>query len=160
MTAGRGLFARALVAFLILPGTIGFLIPLWVFRPDGGWASFNPAALTAVVPGVIVLLLCVRDFYRTGKGTLAPWSPPTRVVDVGLYRVTRNPMYIGVVLILAGWAWGFGARPLWIYAVVVMTMFHIRVVFGEEPWLAHTHRDEWTKYRTRVPRWLPFGPFR
>jgi protein-S-isoprenylcysteine O-methyltransferase Ste14 len=158
--APSGLFARALLAFLVLPGTIGFLIPLWVFRPDDGWATFNFLGLIALLPGLIVLLVCVRDFYRTGKGTLAPWSSPTRVVDVGLYRVTRNPMYIGVLLILCGWAWGFGARSLWIYAAVVMLLFHVRVVVGEEPWLARTHGDEWARYRARVPRWLPFGPLR
>ena len=48
--------------------------------------------------GSIGLLWCVRDFYVRGRGTLAPWAPPEHLVVIGLYRFTRNPMYIAIVL--------------------------------------------------------------
>src|SRR5262249_20795924 len=67
---------------------------------------------------------------------MAPWSPPRNLVVVGLYRYSRNPMYISVILILLGWALGFRTASLWIYALLMMLGFHLRVVFGEEPWLA------------------------
>jgi protein-S-isoprenylcysteine O-methyltransferase Ste14 len=63
-------------------------------------------------------------------------------------------MYVAVMLILVGWAVGFRSRGLTIYAVVVMIVFHLRVVFGEEPWLARRYGEEWVRYRARVPRWL------
>jgi protein-S-isoprenylcysteine O-methyltransferase Ste14 len=63
-------------------------------------------------------------------------------------------MYIAVVLVLAGWAIGFHSRDLAIYAAIVAICFHLRVVLGEEPWLARTHRDDWSRYKEQVPRWL------
>lgn len=43
---------------------------------------------------------------------------------------------------------------LLVYALVVVIAFHLRVVFGEEPWLEGTHGDAWLRYRANVPRWL------
>ena len=94
------------------------------------------------------------SFYTEGRGTLAPWSPPRHLVVTGLYRYSRNPMYVSVVLILWGWTAGFQSRALALYALAVMVAFHLRVVFGEEPWLAHTHGDAWDRYRAAVPRWV------
>jgi hypothetical protein len=99
-------------------------------------------------------LWCVREFYVRGKGTLAPWDPPRHLVASGLYRFSRNPMYVSVSLILLGWAMGFRSAGLLLYALAVMVAFHLRVIFHEEPYLARTHRDEWHRYSVRVPRWL------
>lgn len=150
------MFLRALFAFLVLPGCIAFLIPLLLFRPAGGWPPFAPLALLPLGVGTVLLLWCVRDFYVTGKGTLAPWSPPQNLVAVGLYRWSRNPMYLAVFLILLGWAIGFGTRGLWIYAFAMLLVFHLRVVFFEEPWLTKRHGDSFLRYRSAVPRWLGF----
>lgn len=145
------MFWRALTAFLVLPGTFAFLVP-WLLRPAD--ARFRAVGLVPLGLGVVLLLWCVRDFYVSGRGSLAPWSPPTRLVRVGLYRLSRNPMYIAVVLILVGWAASFGSQRLWVYAAGVALAFHLSVVFGEEPWLARTYGQEWTAYRAGVPRWL------
>ena len=55
-----------------------------------------------------------------------------------------------------GWALGFHSRSLAIYAFGVMLAFHLRVVFGEEPWLARTHGEKWERYKAEVPRWFRF----
>ena len=107
-----------------------------------------------MILGTVLLLWCVRDFYVAGKGTLAPWSPPRNLVVVGLYRWSRNPMYIAVLLILIGWALAFESRGLWTYVAGIAVAFHLRVVLYEEPWLARTHGTAWDKYRARVRRWL------
>lgn len=149
-----GLFWRALGAFLAMPGIVAFLVP-WLLRPDR--AAFRAWGLVPLGLGVVLLLWCVRDFYAAGRGTLAPWAPPERLVTIGLYRFSRNPMYVAVVLILAGWALTFSSRVLWLYAGAVAVAFHLRVIWGEEPWLARRHGEEWTSYAARVPRWvLPF----
>jgi len=147
----NGLFTRAVLAFLALPGAVAFLIP-WVVLPHGPFVQ--ALGLIPLGLGVVLLLWCVRDFYVAGKGTLAPWSPPRHLVVRGLYRYSRNPMYIAVTIVLWGWALGFRSRAIAIYALVVMVMFHLRVVLGEEPWLARTHGAEWVRYRSRVPRWF------
>ena len=148
------MFWRALVAFLVLPGTFAFLVPLTIIRARDSAASFRAGALIPVVIGSVLLLMCVRDFYVSGKGTLAPWAPPRNLVVVGLYRFSRNPMYVAVILILCGWALMFRSVAFWIYALTVALAFHLRVVLGEEPWLARTHGEAWLQYTKRVPRWL------
>lgn len=148
----NALFWKALFAFLVLPGTVAFAVPLLVLRPPATPLDWPGAAIAAV--GIVVLLWCVGQFYFDGKGTLAPWSPPKTLVTAGPYRWSRNPMYIGVIVILWGWAAGFRALGLTMYAVVVMIGFHLRVILAEEPWQARTFGDAWTTYKSLVRRWL------
>jgi protein-S-isoprenylcysteine O-methyltransferase Ste14 len=96
----------------------------------------------------------VRDFYVLGRGTLAPWDPPRRLVVRGLYRYSRNPMYLGVLCIVGGWAIGFQSTSLGLYCAGLLAAFHLRVILAEEPFLARTHGEEWTEYVSRVRRWL------
>lgn len=150
------MFWRALIAFLALPGVVAFAVPLWLLAPRPLLQSFDPLGLIPLISGVILLLWCVRDFYVAGRGTLAPWDPPRELVVVGLYRFSRNPMYVAVLLVLIGWAVGYRSPSLGIYAFAVALAFHLRVVFGEEPWLAKTHGEKWIRYTERVPRWIGF----
>ena len=148
------MFAQALLAFVALPGVVAIAVPVtWL------WASSHtrlvqPLGLVPLLVGFFALLWCVRDFYISGKGTLAPWAPPTHLVIVGLYRYTRNPMYVAVTLVLLGWALSFGVPGQFVYAVVVAVAFHLRVVLGEEPWLARTYGTQWEHYSSRIPRWF------
>lgn len=148
------MLARALIAFLAMPGMVAFAIPATWLWHTSRLDLVHPVGLAALVPGAIALLWCVRDFYVSGKGTLAPWAPPERLVVVGLYRFSRNPMYVAVVLVLLGWSVSFASRSLLAYTAVVAIAFHLRVVFGEEPWLARTHGGEWQQYASQVPRWF------
>jgi protein-S-isoprenylcysteine O-methyltransferase Ste14 len=141
------------MAFLVMPGVVAFVVPVtWarLARLPLPW----PVGMILVALGAFGLLWCVRDFYISGKGTLAPWAPPRELVIVGLYRYSRNPMYVAVAVILLGWAISFSSASLLIYAFAVTVAFHLRVVFGEEPWLARTHGAAWQQYTQRVRRWL------
>jgi protein-S-isoprenylcysteine O-methyltransferase Ste14 len=72
----------------------------------------------------------------------------------GLYRWSRNPMYVGVLCVVAGWAIGFRSIGLAVYGLALLVAFHLRVVTAEEPFLARTHGAEWEAYAARVPRWF------
>jgi protein-S-isoprenylcysteine O-methyltransferase Ste14 len=150
------LFVRALASFLALPGVVAGLLPWLIVASDPGQGDgwFWPGLLVLAV-GLAVLLWCVRDFYVTGRGTLAPWDPPKTLVRVGLYRLVRNPMYVGVILLVSGWSLYSGSRQLAIYVLVLVVVFHLRVLLFEEPWLARTFPDAWQAYRASVPRWIP-----
>ncbi|HSC15967.1 MAG TPA: isoprenylcysteine carboxylmethyltransferase family protein [Gammaproteobacteria bacterium] len=150
------LFWKALLAFLVLPGTFAFLVPLTLFVPSWRGVGMDPLGLVPLLLGMAALLATVREFYVAGRGTLAPWSPPRELVTTGLYRFSRNPMYVAVVMILFGWSALFHSGELLVYALAVAAGFHLRVVFGEEPWLKRTHGESWVRYQARVPRWF-FG---
>lgn len=146
------LLARSTLSFAALPGVVAYVVPLLLLRPAGQPPKALGLALAAA--GSAILLTCVRAFHVQGRGTLAPWDPPTKLVRTGLYRYSRNPMYVGVVTVLSGWAVSWPMARLWIYAVAIGLLFHLRIVLGEEPWLADTFGDEWTRYKRAVPRWL------
>ena len=148
------LFWQAVLAFLALPGVVAFLIPLVVFVPDWLELALNWVGFVPLSVGIVLLLWTVIEFYVAGRGTLAPWTPPRELVVTGLYRYSRNPMYVAVVLILAGWAVLFRSWPLAVYAAAVALAFHFRVIYGEEPWLARSFGERWVSYKADVPRWF------
>src|SRR4029453_15551601 len=109
---------RALLAFLALPGLVAFAAPLLIAWPRVRSGPFHSIALILLIPGITLLVWCVRDFLVTGKGTLAPWDPPRNLVSSGAYRYSRNPMYVGVSLMLWGWAIAFGSGALFFYVLI------------------------------------------
>ena len=144
---------RAIAAFLMLPvivaGVVPFLItlipaPLW-------WKS-----LIAVLPmsaGVLILIMSAISFYRRGSGTLAPWDPPKHLVIQDLYRYNRNPMYVGVIFTVLGWAILIGNPWNYVYVVLLGVIFHLRVVLYEEKEMERLFGSEWETYQANVPRW-------
>jgi protein-S-isoprenylcysteine O-methyltransferase Ste14 len=96
----------------------------------------------------------VTDFAVAGRGTPAPIDPPKELVRRGLYRFTRNPMYVGVASVLIGEAWLFASRAMAVFALGVVTMFHLFVLFYEEPTLRRTFGDAYERYCAAVPRWV------
>lgn len=145
---------RATIAFLALPGFVAFAVPILWLRPRTSALAFAPAGGVVLAAGCGVLAWCAWAFYSHGRGTLAPWDPPRGLVRNGLYRYSRNPMYVGVLTIVAGWAIGFHSWSLAAYALALGIAFHLRIILHEEPWLARTFGAEWDTYRARVPRWL------
>lgn len=126
---------------------------LWLRPTDAGFAD-EPLGVVILLLGCFVLGGCVRDFFVSGRGTLAPWDPPRLLVRSGLYRLSRNPMYGGVLLITSGWAVCFRSWTLAGYTGALLVAFHLRVILHEEPWLARTFGPAWDEYRAHVPRWL------
>src|SRR5579871_6552321 len=149
------LLLRALLSFLVLPVVVACIVPL-ALLPEDRWRVQGTFAGWPVLGfGLLVLLICVRDFYVFGKGTLAPWDPPKRLVTGGPYKFVRNPMYVGVVCIVAGWGMITGSYLLAGYAVFLVLGFHMRVLLYEEPKLAQQFPADWQRYSSRVNRWLP-----
>jgi protein-S-isoprenylcysteine O-methyltransferase Ste14 len=150
------LLMRAIAAFIAMPGVVAFAIPIWLGADRS--LRYPAAAALPLLAGASLLLWCVREFYVAGRGTLAPWAPPQRLVTTGPYRFCRNPMYLGVVTILAGWCLLWNSRTLIYYMLITLAVFHVRVLFFEEPWAARTFGAEWLAYRARVRRWLSLPP--
>ena len=145
---------RAITAVVALPGVVAFALPIAIGISTHRSMRYVPPAAAIVALGTLLLLWCVREFYVSGRGTLAPWSPPRHLVTSGPYRWSRNPMYIGVVTILLGWCVLWDSRTLRNYTLVVAGLFYLRVLVVEEPWAARSFGAEWNAYRAKVPRWI------
>ncbi|MBL8518007.1 MAG: isoprenylcysteine carboxylmethyltransferase family protein [Betaproteobacteria bacterium] len=147
------MIGKAVLAFMLLPGVVAYAVPLVWIVGAGGRLSVT-GGLVLLTVGSACLIWCVLDFHIAGRGTLAPWAPPTRLVVRGLYRFTRNPMYLAVILVVVGWAIWSSMFGLWLYAAGLALGFHLRVVRFEEPTLARMHPRQWPEYVASVPRWL------
>ena len=145
------LFLKAVLAFAALPGIVAFVVPVTVFLPRP--LLLDRLGAVPLLLGVTLLLSTVREFYLAGRGTLAPFDPPRRLVASGLYRFTRNPMYNGVLLVLAAEAWLFRSAALLEYAILMFTVFSLAVFLYEEPMLESQFGESYRAYRRAVPRW-------
>jgi len=152
MTALKSLF------FLILvPGLFVGYLPL-AFLLTGpqnqtGFLSYLAVPLWPI--GGLIILWCFWDFLIKGKGTPAPIDPPRALVVTGLYNYVRNPMYVGVeIMLIAHFLW-FGFWSLLAYAAFFFLAFHTFILLYEEPTLKKKFGAAYEDYLKRVPRWIP-----
>ena len=73
----------------------------------------------------------------------------------GLYRHVRNSMYIGVLLVIAGWALFFQSPLILGYGITVALFFHLFIMVVEEPSLRGKFGDSYEQYCREVGRWVP-----
>lgn len=150
------LLFKNLLFTVLVPGTAAVFVPLLIAQgrsPASTWAV--ALSLPAFAVGSVIYAWCVWDFATFGRGTPLPVDAPKRLVVRGLYRYTRNPMYVGVLTVISGWALLFQTRALVGYVLLVGTGFHFFVVLYEERRLQKLFGDEYDTYRNRVGRWLP-----
>jgi protein-S-isoprenylcysteine O-methyltransferase Ste14 len=151
---------KSLLFLILVPGTVAGWVPLWLNRwhsglPELELGVWRHLGWLLVVPGVAVLLWTVFDFARVGKGTPAPIDPPTAFVASGLYRIVRNPMYVGVLAAVLGQFLLYQSTNVLAYGVVLWGCFHAFVVLYEEPALRRRFGDDYVTFCRQVPRWIP-----
>ncbi|TMW70107.1 methyltransferase family protein [Alteribacter natronophilus] len=156
------------MAVLLLPFNVTVIIPflLLMFLPSQVlWGSDGAVAILlgftgagAVLAGLTLVVLTVRQFAERGKGTLAPWDAPRKLVVSGPYRYTRNPMISGVIFILLGESLLAGSFWLAGWFVLFSTVNYTYFVIGEEPELEKKFGEEYREYKRRVPRLIPRRP--
>ncbi len=149
------LVLKNLIFTVVVPGTVAILLP-WLIAGDQAISSVAAVAvaLPLLLAGTAVYLWCVWDFAVFGRGTPAPIDAPRRLVVRGLYRYSRNPMYLGVFAVILGWAVLLQAKSLLLYALAVGSAFHLFVIGYEEPHLRKMFGPEYENYCSRVGRWL------
>ena len=147
--------------FLVLaPGIVAGYLPWWISHwevraPFLGFPPIRLAGTLFLAGGVTVLLESFVRFALKGIGTPAPVAPPQHLVVTGLYRYTRNPMYVAVASIIFGQSLIFGNLSMLAYAGLVCLIFHLWVLGYEEPTLRRTFGAEYETYCANVPRWIP-----
>jgi len=143
------------LALLLIAGVLMGLIAL--STPPLPWSQtvrvVSGAAIASI--GILIAISGVVAF-RRARTTVNPMRPDgaSSLVASGIYQYTRNPMYLGMLLVLIGWA-AYLARP---WALVVLPVFVIymnRFQIGpEERVLAGIFGAEFDLYRNRVRRWI------
>jgi protein-S-isoprenylcysteine O-methyltransferase Ste14 len=148
---------KTLLFTILVPGSVTILVPHLILPPASRVSrdAWGYLGLAALVGGAAIYLRSAWMFAYRGVGTPAPVDPPKVLVDCGLNRFVRNPMYIGVLAIVLGEAAIFGSRQLLIYSASLALCFHLFVVFYEEPALKRQFGKTYDEYQRTVPRWIP-----
>ena len=132
---------------------IGYLLDRAVPLTLTSWPLGEPIGWALVAVGVALMGSAVMTFRRAGT-SLNPAKPTTRVVVHGPYRFTRNPMYVGWVIVYLGCVlltntvWPLVSLP------VVLVLISRAVIAKEERYLAAKFGDAYRAYKARVRRWL------
>ncbi len=158
---------RLLVFTLLLPGTLALWLPYGLMRDYGACLNLGAARYLGwplMAAGGVSYLWSAFVFLMQGKGTPAIWftrrlravlgEEPVRMVYRGLYRYTRNPMYLGILATVLGEALWWQSTALLVYAAVLAAGFHLTVVFLEEPHLRKKYGATYEAYLRTSPRWL------
>ncbi len=149
------LWLKNILFTIVVPGTVAVYLPLFLVQDrSAGSIAVTLLGSSLVAAGGAIYLWCVWDFATFGRGTPAPIDAPRKLVVRGLYRYTRNPMYLGVLTVISGWAVVFQSLALVLYAVVVWVCFQAFILLYEEPHLRRVFGAEYEAYCQRVSRWL------
>ncbi len=136
----------------------GFLMWLLApFTPTLNFGDSNQLVLALLLTGLgLALDLIALITFFTAKTTINPLAPhnTTRLVTQGIYRFTRNPMYLGSCLFLAAWAC-FLSAPLTILGICGFVLYinHLQIK-PEEAALSALFGDQYSEYKRRVRRWI------
>ena len=149
---------RTLVVGTIFLSIWFYWLPRWFAHLEGvSLAPRNPWAWAVFFMGFSLSFWCAMEFALRGQGTPAPFDPPRRLVITGLYRWVRNPMYIGMALMLIGETillpqiW----REMATLSVLLAAAVAVLVVKKEEPDLRRLFGADFEEYSRLVPRWIP-----
>ncbi|MGB7759606.1 MAG: isoprenylcysteine carboxylmethyltransferase family protein [Bryobacteraceae bacterium] len=157
------LWLRGLIFTVLVPAVVGVYLPS-IVDPRARYAGgVWDAGWLIVAAGTLIYALCLIRFLAAG-GTPAIFftrplrmllgEEPARLVSGGLYRFSRNPMYVGVLLVVFGQAVLFASPPTAAYGCALFVFFHLIVVFVEEPHLRAKRDPSYDLYCRTVPRWL------
>lgn len=151
------LLLKNILFSVLVPGVFAVGLPLALARGRPLAASGPLLTLGVALLGIgaAAYAWCVWDFAAYGRGTPLPLDAPRRLVTRGLYRYTRNPMYLGVLSATAAWPAIFASSWLLVYAAGLALAFQLFVVLYEEPRLRALFGAEYDVYCRTVARWLP-----
>ncbi|WP_320827445.1 isoprenylcysteine carboxylmethyltransferase family protein [Reinekea sp.] len=147
----------------ILPPALGLLMMLGVFsahfiKPVAILLHhpFNYIGLIPIALGSLLNLLADREFRLKGLTQLPLGSAPnaTVLVTSGVYRFSRNPSYLGLVLIIAGIALWVGSLSPWLVVLLFPLCLYKSYIQLEEDELLARFGQRYRQYRQLVPRWI------
>lgn len=164
-------YSRSLIkAFLIFPVNVMGVVPaflVWSSRSGGLLDRFSYSfSIARSLAGTLLIVLGAKLCWKTvslfteyGEGTPAPFDPPRKLVTQGPYAYVRNPMMVGVWLVLSGEALFFASVPLGLWFLIFFVLCLVLIPIWEEPDMESRFGESYQKYKQDVPRWVPEIPF-
>jgi protein-S-isoprenylcysteine O-methyltransferase Ste14 len=154
------LFLETVLFTVLVPGTVTIWLPrdglrIWGDTSPSPWTIWHVAAMIPLTIGLAIYVRCVWEFAARGRGIPAPLDHPKQLVVTGLYRYVRNPMYVGVLLVLLGEALFFRSRDFLVYVVAWFAFVNVAVLAYEEPNLRRKFGASYDRYCESVGRWMP-----
>ena len=143
------LLALAAVVFgLLLDG----LFPAYVLTVllDSGERAI--VALVLFAAGAALAIPAMLAFRSAGTH-IEPWKPATKLVTGGIFRFVRNPMYVGLIILVAAIAVALASDWTLVMTVALAAVLHVGVVRREERYLAAKYGERYRDYCRRVPRY-------
>ena len=132
--------ALQLVAPIPLPR--GFITPALI-----------PGGAILIVMGVGLAVLARREFARYGQPT-DPGLPTSKIISTGVFSISRNPLYLGGVFILAGISLAFNLPWVLILLILSIVACHYILIAPEESYLAAKFGEQYRMYTATVHRWI------
>jgi len=128
---------------------LNFLFPLAIVIPS----PWNLLGIIPIALGVYISIVAEKSF-RDVKTTVTPFAESSMLVTNGMYRISRNPMYLGIILILIGIA--IMMRSLTPFAVIpiFLVLIEKRFITVEERMLAKKFGAQYLTYTKKTRRWL------
>ena len=137
--------------FLILMTALKYALP----QTNISLGYSNTLAITTFLIGLSLIISANISFARANT-TINPFKPETAtaLVTSGVFAISRNPMYLGLTLILFGW--GMFLSNIVSFATVIAFIFYIKAfqIKPEEKAMKKLFGEEYLKYKTRVRRWV------
>jgi protein-S-isoprenylcysteine O-methyltransferase Ste14 len=161
------LWLRLIIFTILIPGTVAGYIPhqlVTTVPADWNKPGWKWTGLIIIIIGAGIYLICAMSFLLKGLGTPMIWfakplkfltgEEPKKLVASGIYKFSRNPMYIGVLATVAGQALFFQRMILVHYFIFLFILFHLVIIMIEEPHLKKKFGKEYEEYRKKVRRWF------
>jgi protein-S-isoprenylcysteine O-methyltransferase Ste14 len=120
------------------------------------WPPFGIRLAVALTAGGAALALdgAAMVSFRRAHTSVVPMNPTTALVTSGPYRLTRNPMYVGMALLYVALAFAFGVMWALLLLPAVILVIDRFVIAREEPYLERKFGQSYRDYTLRVRRWL------
>lgn len=133
----------------IVGGVLHWLAPLPILQ-------YTPSMIIGLLLVALVVYLSIKVHfdYKRHSTSPDPADESVAIVDTGLYKYSRNPIYVTVGILQV--AIGFLANSWWIILLTLPALIAINniVILSEEAYLEHKFNDEYREYKARVRRWL------
>lgn len=145
------------LAVLIVGLLLDWLLPAYVLSVLLSWGTRILLGVELIGGGVALIIIAMKAFRAAGTH-VEPWKPSTALVASGVFAYVRNPIYVGMILILAGLAILLASDWTLVLTIVVFVpAIHFGVVLREERYLAAKFGEPYRRYLAAVPRYgLPF----